>query len=110
MLGPCSNRYLDANIAVEPVEDAHQPVDGEAVVQASGGDQAGPISLGPGACFGEMAILADQPRSATVVAGENGAQTLVLDGGVFREAVFKQPTIGMELLETLSKRLAEKSA
>ena len=31
-------------------------VDGEAVVQASGGDQAGPISLGPGACFGEMAI------------------------------------------------------
>ena len=31
MLGPCSNRYLDANIAVEPVEDAHQPVHGEAV-------------------------------------------------------------------------------
>jgi len=85
-------------------------VDGEAEVQASGEDQAGPISLGPGACFGEMAILADQPRSATVVAGENGAQTLVLDGGVFREAVLKQPTIGMELLETLSKRLADKTA
>ncbi len=85
-------------------------VDGEAVVQASAGDQSGPISLEPGACFGEMAILADQPRSATVVAGENGAQTLVLDGGVFREAVLKQPTIGMELLETLSKRLAAKTA
>ncbi len=53
-----------------------------------------------------MAVLADQPRSATVVAGTNGAQTLVLEGAVFREVLIKQPTIGMELLKTFSKRLA----
>ena len=31
MLGPYGNRHLDADIAVEPVEDAHQPVHSEAV-------------------------------------------------------------------------------
>ena len=81
-------------------------VDGEALVLSSEEGQDNQIALEPGACFGEMAILAEQPRSATVVAGQNGAQTLVLDGVVFREALIKQPTIGMELLKTFSKRLA----
>ena len=81
-------------------------VDGEALVLSSEEGQDNQIALEPGACFGEMAILAEQPRSATVVAGPNGAQTLVLDGVVFREALIKQPTIGMELLKTFSKRLA----
>lgn len=81
-------------------------VDGEALVQQSENDGVKEISLETGSCFGEMAILGDQPRSATVVAGAEGAQTLVLEAGVFREAVMKQPSIGMELLGSLSRRLS----
>ena len=102
--------YLASELICEKGVDSSEVfllVDGQAVVHASEDGQADRVSLEPGACFGEMAILADQPRSATVVAGKNGAQTLVLDGRVFREALLKQPTIGMELLKTLSKRLTQ---
>jgi CRP-like cAMP-binding protein len=102
--------YLASELICEKGVDSSEVfllVDGQAVVHASEDGQVDQVSLEPGACFGEMAILADQPRSATVVAGKNGAQTLVLDGRVFREALLKQPTIGMELLKTLSKRLTQ---
>ena len=102
--------YLASELICEKGVDSSEVfllVDGQAVVHSSEDGQIDQVSLEPGACFGEMAILADQPRSATVVAGKNGAQTLVLDGRVFREALLKQPTIGMELLKTLSKRLTQ---
>lgn len=36
-------------------------------------------SVSPGACFGEMAILAGSPRSATIISAENGRDAKVLE-------------------------------
>jgi Fe-S-cluster-containing dehydrogenase component/CRP-like cAMP-binding protein len=36
-------------------------------------------SVSPGACFGEMAILAGAPRSATIISSENGRDANVLE-------------------------------
>jgi acetolactate synthase-1/2/3 large subunit len=64
-------------------------------------------TLNEGDSFGELAVLGDQPRSATIVAHDEGLETLVLPGEVFREILLKQPSIGLELLESLSQRLAD---
>jgi len=71
------------------------------------GEAAVKFPLGPGACFGEMAVLADQPRSATVVAGDEGVETLVLTAQEFQEILLNQPAIGVQLLKVLSNRLLE---
>ncbi|MEO1997013.1 MAG: acetolactate synthase large subunit [Planctomycetaceae bacterium] len=63
--------------------------------------------IGEGECFGELAVLADQPRTATVSATPEKLETLVLPGEVFREILLKQPGIGLELLESMSLRLGD---
>ncbi|MEJ5237356.1 MAG: ATP-binding protein [Limisphaera sp.] len=62
--------------------------------------------LGPGAVFGEMAILEEKPRSAAAV-----ARTEVRVWFVPREAVLgairQSPELGLRLLRELSRRLRE---
>ena len=60
-----------------------------------------------GDCFGELAVLADPPRSATIIATGGQLETLVLPGEVFREILLKQPSIGLELLQSMSHRLGD---
>ena len=64
-------------------------------------------ALGEGDCFGELAVLADQSRTATIIATESQLQTLVLPGDLFREILLKQPAIGLELLESMALRLGD---
>ncbi len=60
--------------------------------------------LGPGEFFGEMALLNDKPRSATVRAvGEVSA--IVLDKTEFRALVLDRPQVALALLEVLSVRI-----
>ena len=54
-----------------------------------------------------MAVLGDQPRSATIVAGDNGLDALVLSGDDLREMLINQPAIGVQLLRMFSQRLAQ---
>ncbi|MEX2528879.1 MAG: GGDEF domain-containing protein [Gemmatimonadota bacterium] len=60
--------------------------------------------LGPGDVFGEMALLNDEPRSATVRAMES-IHALVLDRRRFREVLIASPEIAVKLLEVLSTRI-----
>jgi len=54
--------------------------------------------------FGEMAVLDDYIRTAGVVATED-TEVLSLDQWNIREEIKKYPSIAIELLQTLSRRL-----
>lgn len=60
--------------------------------------------LGPGEFFGEMALLNDKPRSATVRA-VTPVRAVALDKDTFREIVNETPSLGLQLLAALSIRI-----
>jgi CRP-like cAMP-binding protein len=81
----------------------HVITDGETKVVINGRTRR---RLGPGAFFGEMALLDNGPRSAAVVA-ESEVSTLSLSAWDFKEVVGNHPTIALKVLEEMSKRLRE---
>jgi len=56
----------------------------------------------PGVLFGEMAIIEDEPRSATCYAKED-SELLVLDGIDFYRLVWEHPAIGVKLLSSIGR-------
>jgi HEAT repeat protein len=54
--------------------------------------------------FGEMAVLADEPRSATIVAA-SPARLLSLDGESLRELIREHPDISFSIFRVLTGRL-----
>ncbi len=60
--------------------------------------------LGTGECFGEMALLNEMPRSATVRALEE-VHTLTLEKSAFQEQLLRTPSVAVALLSTLSTRI-----
>ncbi len=54
--------------------------------------------------FGEMAVLADEPRSATIVAA-SPARLLSLDGESLRELIREHPDISFSIFRVLTSRL-----
>ncbi len=61
-------------------------------------------TVGAGETLGEMALLDDQPRSATVTAVED-VTALLLPIWEFRGVIKAHPDIALKLLATLSRRL-----
>ncbi|GAC1388870.1 MAG: hypothetical protein NVS4B12_12030 [Ktedonobacteraceae bacterium] len=70
----------------------------------SGGAEKEINTVGAGEAFGEMALLDDHPRSATVTAVEDVA-ALLLPVWEFRGIIKAHPDIALKLLATLSRRL-----
>lgn len=66
------------------------------VVRHEGGDETVLAQLGPGAMFGEMALISESPRSASVVASEP-AQLLVLDRSELERAAAQNKALAQEL-------------
>jgi len=64
--------------------------------------------LGPGACFGEMALLTGQPRTASVVSTEP-TTVGILKNDDFRELLLQHPKIGVSLTTILAERLQQAS-
>ncbi len=61
--------------------------------------------LGPGQAVGEMALLSEAPRSASVRADEGPAELLVLERRVFRSLVRRRPDVALQIAGVLAGRL-----
>jgi CRP-like cAMP-binding protein len=62
-------------------------------------------TLGPGAMIGEMALVSDMPRSATVTTSSN-VHLLVLTENRFRRLLAHHPSIQTKVMKSLADRLA----
>jgi CRP-like cAMP-binding protein len=77
--------------------------EGQARVDVGGHEVA---RLGPGDYFGEIALVAETPRTATVTA-ETPLVALGLTSWEFRPIVESNASIAWKLLEALAKKFAE---
>ena len=75
------------------------------VLRGANGRQEQIGSLGPGDIFGEMALVDDLPRSATVVAAEENTRILEIDHALFIYLVGQQPVFALMVLKAISLRL-----
>jgi CRP/FNR family transcriptional regulator, cyclic AMP receptor protein len=66
----------------------------------------GSTVLGPGSFFGEMSLLDQGPRSATVTA-ETNMHLLVLGSREFSSLVNEVPTVAVRMMRGLAERLRE---
>ncbi|MBI4345947.1 MAG: TIR domain-containing protein [Elusimicrobia bacterium] len=87
------------------VEDAfYIIVDGMAdVYKVTEGQKVFINHLGPGAQFGDLALLLDVPRTATIITSET-TRLLVVDRAAFDELVKARPEIAVELSRMVLKR------
>jgi len=63
-------------------------------------------TLGAGAHFGELALLVDHPRNATVVAATD-LRLEVIDRRGFQNLLDNSPHLTKNLLHSLARRLSE---
>ena len=79
----------------------HVVLEGETKVEVGGRTRR---RLGPGAFFGEIAVLDGGPRSATVVA-ETPVRTFVIPEWSFKVALKNQPSLALKMLEEVCRRV-----
>ncbi len=65
--------------------------------------------LGPGEPFGEMALLGEWPRTASVRAVED-TECLGMDRWVFMHQVRREPELALKMMQVLAQRLAKTDA
>ena len=84
-------------------------VDGEVEVRLEGTDlkQIIVATLGRGACAGEMAIIDDYPRSATIVTAKP-SELLLLTKSRLESICKESPLLGLKFIKGLTKSLSMK--
>lgn len=80
------------------------------VVQAAGGSEQRLAILREGDFFGEMSIFEHEVRSATVRAHGGEACVLKVDKRTLMRRIKEDPTLALNLLQTLSRRIRKLSA
>jgi CPA1 family monovalent cation:H+ antiporter len=85
----------------EPARTFYVVLDGHVSVTRKGRRVA---RLGAGEAFGEMALLTDSPRAASVVADDD-VLTMCLSRANFNKVLKAEPAISLALLKTLAERL-----
>src|SRR6266542_464242 len=84
-----------------PGREFYVILDGKAAVSIGGNEVA---ALGPGDFFGEMALLDQGPRVATVIA-TTPMEVAVLDPREFSTLIEEQPGVARKILKVLAQRL-----
>ena len=95
----------------EPSTSVHFLLSGQVRVERQRRTDAQPVvlaHLGAGEIVGEMGVMVDLPRSATVIAAEP-TTTLELDGASFERAARAFPILHRVLAKLLSERLRRTS-
>jgi hypothetical protein len=87
----------------DPGEEFHVIADGSASVTVRGKPRP---SLGPGDCFGEIALLRDIPRTATIIAAEP-LHTLALRRDEFLAAIASSSRSGVAAESLVAERLSQ---
>jgi CRP/FNR family transcriptional regulator, cyclic AMP receptor protein len=94
----------------EPGVGAFMIRSGKVEVTKESGDETEHLNtLGPGEVFGEIALLTDLPRTATVRALEP-TEVLGLTAWNFRAELQKSPELAYQLLRVTARRLADADA
>jgi CRP/FNR family transcriptional regulator, cyclic AMP receptor protein len=76
---------------------------GRATAEMRGGAKR---MLGPGDCFGELALLTREGARTARVRAETDLECLALSRDDFRDLLEREPQISLALLEVLASRLA----
>ena len=76
------------------------------VIKTDGGLKKIVASVGRGACAGEMAVIGNVPRTATLVA-RGDVELLVIRGDQFKDLLKANSLMAISLLEILVKRLTQ---
>jgi len=76
------------------------------VVQRDGDGEREVRTFGPGDHIGELAVLREQRRAATVVAGTKAVRGLAIGGAGLKAILRERPEAAMAMLSTLAERIA----
>jgi CRP-like cAMP-binding protein len=94
----------------DPSDAAYVILDGRAnVLLNTPGGEIQVAELGSNALVGEMGILSDTPRSATIMAAEP-TTALRIDKRVFLELLAQVPQMSLAIMRELAKRLERTNA
>jgi hypothetical protein len=104
------NRYPDGTVIAEhgdPGEAMHVVVSGDVRVLVEQGSQVLEVARrGPGYIVGEMAILSQEPRMASLIA-EGDVRTLSIDRKRFQRILRERPDAALAVMRELCARLRE---